>query len=288
MTDAASVAMPAPRKRTSVHQPDRFSPGAGPRASRHRRKTQLVSKPKHLTPTVVGGLAWAGALAAAAAVGPVLEAVVVIPVGLVAAISTVRAVGRHPRTHRPSALAIATSASLAVALPLAALGGFAAAAATAAAGLVAATAVSFLMLQTARPEASVFAMVGPAVAAGSVVLAAHQGRNLALALIAAVCAYDLGCWVYGSSRGVGGEAGVAAGVVTVAAVALFVAAVFVPPFSGFRPWVMFGVIAVLCPGGVMIAERLTPAGAPPALRRIDSLVLAGPFWVAAASLMLHR
>jgi hypothetical protein len=76
--------------------------------------------------------------------------------------------------------------------------------------------------------------------------------------------------------------------VTVAAVGLFVSAVIAPPFSGSRPWVVFGLGAVACPLGVLAAVKTTRGEILQALHRIDSLVLAGPAWVAATSLVLHR
>ena len=75
---------------------------------------------------------------------------------------------------------------------------------------------------------------------------------------------------------------------TVGVLAVFAAAVLVPPYSGRNPWVLLGLVAVLAPAGVYGCSRLGRGRSLPALRRLDSLVLAGPAWVIAVSLLLHR
>ena len=181
-----------------------------------------------------------------------------------------------------------TAALLTVLLPAAALVSVGAAAGASFGAAAVAVGVSFFLIPRRRPWALLYAFIGPAVACASVVAAADQGWNLALALLAGVCAYDFACWVNGSRRGAGGAAGIGAGLLTVGVAALFVAAVFDPPFSGARPWVMFGLLGVLCAAGVILAARVAGSERLPALRRIDSLVLAGPAWVAGVSLLLHR
>jgi hypothetical protein len=69
---------------------------------------------------------------------------------------------------------------------------------------------------------------------------------------------------------------------------VFVAAVVVPPFSGRNPWILLGLVAVLAPAGVFAFARIGRDRQLPALRRLDSLVLAGPAWVIAVALLLHR
>jgi hypothetical protein len=51
---------------------------------------------------------------------------------------------------------------------------------------------------------------------------------------------------------------------------------------------MFGALAVLAPLGVALADRLVGGHRLPALRRLDSLLLAGPMWVVAVAVVLHR
>jgi hypothetical protein len=76
--------------------------------------------------------------------------------------------------------------------------------------------------------------------------------------------------------------------VTVGVLAVFVAAVVVPPFSGRAPWILLGLVAALAPMGVWLAGRASPRSRLPALRRLDSLILAGPAWVLGVGLLLHR
>lgn len=231
---------------------------------------------------------WAAALAAGAATSPLGAAAVVVPVAVVASLSSVRSVSRPHRTRKSPAVALAAAGFLTVLLPAAAVGGLAALSAVGVGSSIVASVVAFFLFPQYRPAALLFALLGPGLASASVVLAAVQGWNLALTLVGGVCAYDLACWVYGTRKGIGGWGGVAAGMVTVAVVALFIAAVFVPPFDGARPWVMLGAVAVLCPLGVLLGSTLIGGDRLPALRRLDSLVLAGPVWVATTSLVLHR
>lgn len=128
--------------------------------------------------------------------------------------------------------------------------------------------------------ARLVAAVGPAAAAGSVVLARHQHASGALALLAAVLAFDAGAFMMGNARTVtGGPVGVVFGLISVAVVAVTVAALMNPPFSGGRPWAVFAAVGLLAAGGVWFTDRAVGGARSPALRRLDSLILAGPAWV---------
>jgi hypothetical protein len=64
--------------------------------------------------------------------------------------------------------------------------------------------------------------------------------------------------------------------------------VFVPPFSGASPWLLGLLAAALAPfgplvGTLLLGEREARA---PALRRLDSLLVLGPVWAAAALVLL--
>jgi hypothetical protein len=74
---------------------------------------------------------------------------------------------------------------------------------------------------------------------------------------------------------------------TVGIFAVLVAAVVVPPFSGNSPWILFGSVAFLAPVGVLAFGRIGPTLRLPAVRRLDSLFLAGPAWVIAVRIVLH-
>ena len=124
------------------------------------------------------------------------------------------------------------------------------------------------------------ATLAPAVAAAAVVAARGQGLSEALTLLTAVCLYDMASFLTGTGPR-GGVVGALVGMVTVGVLAVFVAAVVEPPFSGRSPWVLLGLVAVLAPVGVFLAGRICPERRLPALRRLDSLILAGPAWVIA-------
>ncbi|MHB1535363.1 MAG: hypothetical protein ACYC1D_12300, partial [Acidimicrobiales bacterium] len=174
----------------------------------------------------------------------------------------------------------------AVAIPVAALAGTAAALVSFA---VAGAALAFgtvLFPAGIHPVRRVAVSLAPPVAAAAAVLATRQGVDTALVLVVAVCLYDLASFVVGRGP-TGGVAGIGAGMLSLAILAVFVSAVLVPPFSGVSPWVTVGLVVVAAPAGVLALQRRAPAQLP-ALRRIDSLALAGPAWVAAVAVLLHR
>jgi hypothetical protein len=233
----------------------------------------------------LAGLAWAGLLVAGAELGKLGLAVVVIPVAVVAAVSVVR--GMY-RLQAPAVTTVAIAAGTAAVLPLFALGGPEVALG---AGIVFAVgAVVWLLISSHRIGFSVavgLSSLAPAVAAASVVAARGQGMSETLTLLAAVCLYDMASFLTGTGPR-GGVAGAFVGMVTVGVLAVFVAAVVVPPFSGRSPWVLLGLVAVMAPAGVALAGRICPDRRLPALLRLDSLILAGPAWVIGVGLLLHR
>ena len=237
---------------------------------------------------MVSGALWAVFLIVGDSIATWTAAAVVLPVAVVATAS----VGPRRRSRRqpkvPPLLLAGLGAS--VVLPLAALGGPVAAIV---ALCVAAGGIAFVLVTRPTPGAnlvsSLVAALGPAVAAMSVVLARGQGTNEGVALVVAVCAYDMAAFLMGNSRTpLGGPIGVAAGWVSVAVVGLFATAVMDPPFSGSRTIVMFGLIALLAPAGVIVSSWLPGPFRRPALRRLDSLMLAAPAWVLAVTFVLHR
>jgi hypothetical protein len=253
-----------------------------------------------LVPAILG-IIWAGLILAAVNTSAVAAVVLLVPVSVVAAVSAVRAVSASSDAQAPASrtgwllltgsrygLAVAAP----VALPLAAIGGSKPAVVATALVVVGGAAVLFA---TAPGAGVVFQLrllagvLGPSVASMAVVLARSQGSNEAVALVAAVCGYDLAAFVFGTGRGaVGGVGGVVAGILTVAVIAVFTAAAIDPPFSGIRPWIVFGVVAVLAPAGVALLSMVVRGARLPALRRLDSLALSGPGWVIAVALVLHR
>jgi hypothetical protein len=171
-------------------------------------------------------------------------------------------------------------------LPLVGLGGLTPAAVVGALIAFGAAALAVAPAAYRVPPAVALAVLAPAIAAASVVVARQQGSTEGLTLVAAVLLFDLSNYVMGTGSH-GGVLGAIVGATSVAILAVLVAAVLVPPYSGQRPWVMLGLVAALAPVGVRLAGRLGSAGLP-ALRRLDSLLLAGPVWVVAVAVLLHR
>jgi hypothetical protein len=123
--------------------------------------------------------------------------------------------------------------------------------------------------------------------AAALVLARRLGLVEPLVLLASVGAMDVGAWVIGSA-GARWEAR-AGGVAALVPVTVASAVVLVPKFPAEAPFVLAAVVALLAPLGVRLARYLTGGDATPhpALDRVDSLVLAGPAWVLAATALLR-
>jgi len=163
------------------------------------------------------------------------------------------------------------------------------------------TAVAIVMIPAAliasisairvMPERDIFALAvavgGPAVAALCFVIADAQSANLGLTLALLVCLYDASCYLNGHGRGVGGWAGITAGLLSVAVLAVLVAAVLEPPFTGARPWLVVGLTGLMAPLGVALATAAPGWPRLPALRRLDSMILAAPVWVILVALFVH-
>lgn len=135
--------------------------------------------------------------------------------------------------------------------------------------------------------ATVRSALGPAIVGVSMVQLAGLGWAVAGMLVLLALGYDLACHVW-SSDGAGPFVGRIVGMVTVLVLTLAVSAVHtlfsLEPFGpAASVWVFGAMAAVLCPLGPMVASALLPsaqAGAP-ALRRLDSLIVAAPVWMAA-------
>jgi hypothetical protein len=249
---------------------------------------------------VVGGLVWGVALVGALLTSAPAAAILLAAVAAVATASGMRSSEPRARRRRsPSALkgSLVRVAAIAASIlaPLSALGGTAAGIAVlvVAVGAVAALVFTSGYASSVRPLRSAagrfVAASAPTIAATSVVLARDQGATLAVALVGATLAYDAAAFVMGNGRtATGGPAGVLFGALSVAVVAIVVAAVMNPPFSGGRSWVVFGGLAASAALGVRLCEAVGAGDRLPAVRRLDSCWLAGPFWVLAAALLLNR
>jgi uncharacterized membrane protein len=249
---------------------------------------------------------WAMALFVAAEGGAAVTALLMAGVAAVASASAVRAVGaldvtipikgRHVSgpgkgvlgavAKIPPFLGLAVTASILV--PMAAIGG--AVPAVVAGFFVAAVTVALVVRTPGRgiPYRALLAALAPSVAAASVVVACSQGLTQLSTLLVAVCLFDAANFMTGNGPS-GWPVGSICGAITVGVFAVMVAATMVPPFSGSRPLVLFGLVAVLAPAGVALCGRVSRGKRRlPALRRIDSLVLAGPAWVIGVAVVLHH
>jgi hypothetical protein len=131
---------------------------------------------------------------------------------------------------------------------------------------------------------SVRCWLGPAMAAASVVLVADIDQMAAVALLVLVAGYDVGAYLWGSEAD-GPLVGRITGIISVGVLAFALGVVQLvlelPPFQSMGAVLVFGgLVATLAPLGQLVASAILPAAAAdaPALRRIDTLLLAGPAW----------
>jgi len=123
------------------------------------------------------------------------------------------------------------------------------------------------------------------VAAMGMVYVARLGPQTGLVFLGLITAYDLGYFVFGAENR-SGVPGIVMGAVTSLACtgALVAASIFlfkIPPFDGAtEEWVFGALIAVLAPLGQLVASLALPTASSwvPALRRLDSYILAAPVW----------
>jgi hypothetical protein len=122
-------------------------------------------------------------------------------------------------------------------------------------------------------------------AAASLVLARHLGLVEPLVLLAMASAYDAGSYLVGSGAAAAGV-GAPARAVSLIPVTVGAAVVLVPRFAA-APFVLGGIVAVLAPLGPPAATILIGDERASAVRRIDSLLFAGPVWAATAFAVLR-
>jgi hypothetical protein len=106
----------------------------------------------------------------------------------------------------------------------------------------------------------------------------------AFVLLALVFAYDAASFVVGT--GSHPWEGPVAGAVATLPVTLVVAAVLVNPFDGSSPLWLGLAVMLGAPAGQFGADVLAGNVEAPALRRLDSLLVAGPVWAWAAATLL--
>lgn len=128
----------------------------------------------------------------------------------------------------------------------------------------------------------------PALAAGGLILSRAQSTASGGALLAMACAYDSAAYLIGTDAKYSWE-GPLAGLASIAALTILIAAILAPPFRGDSPWILGCLAAVSAPLGPVVARYLVkdPSARVPALRRLDTLLLLGPVWAVAAAVLAH-
>jgi hypothetical protein len=302
-------AAPAPEtlvaEELEVAQPGPGAPGgrsrrpSGPR-HRVRGRRPKPGKPALSQPTgphVRLGILWAAATLGALLLGLGWLTAWLAVVAAMAAGSAARSWGtatvtqRHGHTRRgrvqpPAAVAAAFAALITVA---AMAGGLVMAVVAATFAVVLVALATFGPLGQPGALRRVVIVLGPGLAAGSLVLARSQGLAEGLVLAGMVTVFDSSNYLIGTGAPNRWEGSVA-GAASIAALTLFVAAVLVPPFTGASPWLLGIAVAVLAPAGPVVARWVIgdPLAPVPALRRLDSLFLAGPMWAGGVALLLHK
>jgi hypothetical protein len=242
-------------------------------------------------------VAWAAATFAGIVAGSSWLAIWLAPIAALAAISALRSwttkaePGVGAATTRPRGGSVVLLAGCgAAAITISAVAGPIAIAVIA---ILVATAFAFAVKPAPGtvPSRPVLVMIvlGPAAAAGSLVLTRDQGLAQCLVLAGMVMLYDSAVYVIGTGARNRLE-GPVAGVASIGALTLLVSAILAPPFRGASPWILGLTAAVLAPAGPIVARALVgdQRARVPALRRLDSLLLLGPAWFIGASLLVHR
>lgn len=136
------------------------------------------------------------------------------------------------------------------------------------------------------PQRPVVALVVVALAIAAPVVARVSGLTEALSVLGLIAAYDAGAYVVGTGAGNRWE-GPAAGIASVLAGALLVAALAIPPFQLGSVAALAVIVAIAGPLGPSVARYIAAnddveddeAGAPeeaPALRRLTTFLAAAP------------
>lgn len=248
-------------------------------------------------PHVRLGIVWAAITFGAVVLGPLwltgwLTIVAALAAGSAArswgtpAVSERLANNRRARVQPPPAVA----AVLAAIITLSALGGglVVTIAAAAIAVVLVASAIFGPLGQPSVVRRLVF-VIAPGLGAAGLIMARVQGLDIGLVLAGMVTVFDSANYLIATGAPNRWEGSVA-GAASIAALTLFVAAVLVPPFTGASPWLLGGGAALLAPVGPVLARWVTgdPTAPVPALRRLDSLFLVGPAWVAGVAYLLHH
>lgn len=139
----------------------------------------------------------------------------------------------------------------------------------------------------ARSGVYLQAILPTAVAGGCFVLLRDQEIWAALSLLALVSAYEVGDYIVGSG-GTSLFEGPIAGLAAVAVTTLLVASLAFRPFETSEAIVFGLLVAPLAMAGQYVGSAMLPHSRSfaPALRRVDSMLVAAPFWYFGISFLL--
>ncbi|MGQ0521334.1 MAG: hypothetical protein ACT4PX_09325 [Actinomycetota bacterium] len=256
---------------------------AGAGAGWLARVRSLDARPRVVGPHARLGVVWCVVWVAALTAGRWPLALLLAPCAGLAGVQAARTWRSRPRPAPPAAGAGAALLVLAApAGPLAV--GVAAAAVTA----VVLAGAAMAGPRRADPVLTLVIAGSIGLAAASPVLLLRSGLVPVFVLLALVSVHDASVYVVGTGARSGWE-GPAAGMASMAAVTLAVAAVLVPPFRGVTPWVLGGLAIALTPLGPYAGSALLghQGARVPALRRLDSLLVVAPVWCLVAARILE-
>jgi CDP-diglyceride synthetase len=255
------------------------------RGQRPRRRYAVVYDIEG--PKVRVGVLWFLVAAAALAIGPLPTAVAYGVVAAVAARQTAQAWRR--RRLRPN---LVVAAGMAGATTLGACLGAGGSGLAVLGGVIAALVVATGDVKSphhvlADAGWTIQCALFPGLAAMSMVLLARLDQGSAIALLLLVSAYETGDYLVGSGASNPYE-GPAAGLAAIVVVTFIVSTLPISTLSFGEAWLFGGMVGLLAPLGQLFASALLPdAGAPAsALRRLDSLLLAGPAFCLGVGLVL--
>lgn len=243
----------------------------------------FLARPATDGPVVTLGLAWF----VVAVAGVLLGRWATLGLwGTIAAFATLQ-VGRtwseQPRGEvmpawAPPIAAVLAAACVAAASLGTALGGVA----LIALPLLLVVAVTFAGKKPAAASGAVIGLVLSAVPAMAVVLVQREGWQPALFLVAAVSFYDAGYFI-GAAESSSRLEGPVTGTIGLLAVTFAASAFETAPFDRVTAWVAGAVLVLACPLGKMLvaAELPSPQSRVPAMRKLDSYLVAAPLMLAA-------
>ena len=125
-------------------------------------------------------------------------------------------------------------------------------------------------------------------AAASLVLLANYEIGAVIILLIFLMVYDASDFIIGSGASNGVE-GPLAGALSIFATTMLLAFTEVPPFRGVDVWNFAMLAAIACPAGQLLASAMLPRAnaKAPALRRLDSMLIAAPAWAGLIGLYLQ-